>query len=338
MEKNKVEDLGNATKDEMQFNEEVKGYDFEGETTIDDIIQGYATSGIQATNLYKAIQEVKRMRAASSKIFMGCTSNVMSSGMREALKYLAKNAYFHVMVITGGGIEEDIIKCFKPTYIGSFDLDGAELRENGWNRIGNLVIHNRNYGFLEEWFTEALDELVSGNDEDFPSNTPYSEEHPLILTPSKLIRYLGKRINNENSVLYWCYKNSISVYSPAITDGSIGDLFTFYNKRTAIKLDIIEDVFSMNTECLGGQTNGAIILGGGLIKHHILNGNLFNNGLDYCVIVNTAIEYDASDAGAALSEAFSWGKVKPNGTCIKVYGEFSIIFPLLVYGAFKSKK
>ena len=36
------------------------------------------------------------------------------------------------------------------------------------------------------------------------------------------IRYLGMKINDESSMLFWCYKNNIIVYSPAITDGSIG--------------------------------------------------------------------------------------------------------------------
>jgi deoxyhypusine synthase len=32
---------------------------------------------------------------------------------------------------------------------------------------------------------------------------------------------------------------------------------------------------------------GAIILGGGLVKHHINNANLMRNGADYAVYVNT---------------------------------------------------
>lgn len=340
-----VGDLASQKENELSFKEEVIGVDFDKEITIDDILISFKTVGFQATNIYKSIQEIKRMREANAKIYFGCTSNMISSGSREIIKYLAKNRYFEVMVTTGGGIEEDLIKCMLPTYIGSFDLDGKKLRDNGWNRIGNLVINNENYAIFETWFNKMMDELISGKTEEYPNSkinhkgtVEYTEDNPLILTPSKFIKYLGKKINNENSVLYWCYKNNINVYSPAITDGSLGDLLTFYNKKRAFKLDIVEDISGMNFECLGGRKNGAIILGGGLIKHHILNGNLFNDGLDYCVLVNTAIEYDGSDAGASLGEAFSWGKVKSGRTAVKVYGEASVIFPLIVYGAFKSKK
>lgn len=338
-----VEDLAAQTKHEMSFSTEVKGLDLEKEVSLDDILVSYKSTGFQATNIYDSIQEIKRMKAANAKIYIGSTSNMISCGVRECLRFLAKNKQFEVLVVTGGGVEEDLIKCIKPTYVGSFELDGKDLRDNGWNRIGNLAISNDNYMHFEKWFNGVMNELISGTTEDYPNRVSengtrhYTEENPLILTPSKFIRYLGKKINDESSVLYWCYKNDINVYSPAVTDGSLGDLLTFFDKRNAFKLDIVEDIFNMNTECLGDRENGAIILGGGLIKHHILNGNLFNNGLDYCVIINTAQEFDGSDAGASLSEAYSWGKIKYGRTCVKVHGDASFIFPLVAYGAFKSQ-
>lgn len=66
------------------------------------------------------------------------------------------------IVSTGGGIEEDFIKCLGPTKIGEgcgaaptaplrsyaigdFALDGRSLRLKGINRIGNLLVPNDNY-------------------------------------------------------------------------------------------------------------------------------------------------------------------------------------------------
>jgi len=51
-------------------------------------------------------------------------------------------------------------------------------------------------------------------------------------------------------------------------------------------------------------------LGGGLVKHHIMNANIWRNGIDLGVFINTGVEYDASDAGASPSEAISWGKIQ----------------------------
>jgi deoxyhypusine synthase len=35
---------------------------------------------------------------------------------------------------------------------------------------------------------------------------------------------------------------------------------------------------------------GAVILGGGVVKHHIMNANLMRNGTDHCVYMNTGQE------------------------------------------------
>ena len=47
--------------------------------------------------------------------------------------------------------------------------------------------------------------------------------------------------------------------------------------------------------------SGAIILGGSLPKHHILNANIWRNGVDYAVFINTGLYEDGSDSGAKAS-------------------------------------
>ena len=65
------------------------------------------------------------------------------------------------IVTTAGGVEEDFIKCLKPTYIGDFTLDGKSLRDAGLNRIGNLLVPNDNYCSFEDWVMPILDAMVS---------------------------------------------------------------------------------------------------------------------------------------------------------------------------------
>ena len=62
-------------------------------------------------------------------IFLGYTSNMASCGIREYIKYLCKFKMVQAIVTTTGGIEEDIMKCMKPMFIGDFNLDGKDLRE-----------------------------------------------------------------------------------------------------------------------------------------------------------------------------------------------------------------
>ncbi len=44
------------------------------------------------------------------KIFLGFTSNLISSGVREHVRYLVQHRMVDVLVTTAGGIEEDLIK------------------------------------------------------------------------------------------------------------------------------------------------------------------------------------------------------------------------------------
>lgn len=53
-------------------------------------------------------------------LFMGYTSNLVSSGMRETLRYLVEHNMVDCVVTTAGGVEEDFIKCLAPTYLGRY--------------------------------------------------------------------------------------------------------------------------------------------------------------------------------------------------------------------------
>ena len=51
-------------------------------------------------------------------IFLGYTSNLVSSGLRETLRFLVEHKMIDAIVTTAGGVEEDFIKCLAPTYMG----------------------------------------------------------------------------------------------------------------------------------------------------------------------------------------------------------------------------
>jgi len=228
------------------------------------------------------------------------------------------------LVTTGGGIEEDILKCLAPHYMGDFALSGKELRKKGINRIGNLLVPNRNYCLFEDWLSPLLDEML---EEQQKTGTFWS--------PQTMIWKMGERINNEESILYWSWKNQIPIFCPAITDGSIGDMIYFHSfKKPGLVMDIAQDIRTINNLAVKAARTGMIIFGGGLVKHHICNANLMRNGAHYAVFVNTGQEFDGSDSGAKPDEAISWGKVRIDSTPVKVYAEATIIMPLLVAQTF----
>ena len=155
-----------------------------------------------------------------------------------------------------------------------------------------------------------------------------------IISVSQLINFLGKEINNKESIYYWCCKNNIAVYCPAITDGSLGDVIHFFKyKYPDFKIDITDDIHQLNEFTIQQKKTGLIILGKGIAKHHILNANMMRNGAEYSVYINTGEEWDGADSNARPDEAVSWGKLK-FGEAIKVYGDATILFPLIVAKCF----
>eukprot|EP01120_Amphizonella_sp_Union-15-10_P013136 TRINITY_DN6069_c0_g1_i1.p1 TRINITY_DN6069_c0_g1~~TRINITY_DN6069_c0_g1_i1.p1 ORF type:complete len:372 (-),score=65.73 TRINITY_DN6069_c0_g1_i1:127-1242(-) len=326
----------------------VRGYDFSSGVDYDALLQTYKTVGFQATAFGLAIEEINKMiswrlsdepitddeteelrnpenrKNVRTTIFLGYTSNLMSSGLRETFLYLVKNRMVDCIVTTAGGVEEDIIKCLAPTFIGDFHLSGKKLRENGMNRIGNLLVPNENYAKFEDWIIPIFDTLLK-------------EQKTLgtVWTPSKVIGRLGKEINDESSVYYWAYKNDIPVFCPALTDGSLGDMLYLHSyKSPGLIIDLVQDIRAINRFGLFAVRTGVIILGGGVVKHHICNANLMRNGANSAVYINTAQEFDGSDAGASPDEAVSWGKIRSDATPVKVCADATLVFPLIVSQTF----
>lgn len=191
---------------------------------------------------------------------------MISSGIREVVRFLVQHRLVDAIVTTAGGVEEDFIKCLAETRVldGGFRTSGKFLRENGMNRIGNLVVPNDNYCLFEDWLMPILDTMVDEQ-----------KKEGKVWTPSSLIHRLGKEINHPESVYYWCAKNDIPVYCPALTDGSIGDMIFFHSyRKPGLVLDIVQDVCALNRSAMKAVCTGVVILGGGVVKHHICNANL----------------------------------------------------------------
>jgi len=323
--------------------------DFNHGVDITSIMESMLTTGFQATEVGRAIQEINRMRAwrlsdepikedededlkdpekrkdVKCRIFLSYTSNMISSGVREVIRYLVQHKMIDVLVTTAGGIEEDIMKCITPHYLGHFSkYKGQELRRRGINRIGNLLVPNDNYCSFEDFMQPVLNKMMDEQ-----------EQEGTVWTPSKMIDRLGKEVDNEDSVYYWAHKNQIPVFCPAITDGSIGDMIYFQSyKRSGFILDIARDIRAINDQALTAKATGMIILGGGLVKHHTCNANLMRNGANFSVFVNTGQEFDGSDSGAKPDEAISWGKIRIDASPVKVCADATLVFPLIVSQTF----
>lgn len=240
---------------------EVKGYDFNKGLDYEAVFKTYIHSGFQATNLGLAIDEVNKMikwrlsddplignetddlkimenrEKVHCTIMLGYTSNMASCGIRDVIRYLAQHKMVDCIVTTAGGIEEDFMKCFAPHVMGDFYLKGADLRKKGLNRQGNIIVPTSNYCLFDPWLIELIEEL---HNEQIEKGT--------IFSPSMIIARMGEKINNPDSIYYWCWKNNIPVFCPAFTDGALGDTLFFYShKRKGFIVDLVQDVCKIDS-------------------------------------------------------------------------------------------
>ena len=94
--------------------------------------------------------------------------------------------------------------------------------------------------------------------------------------------------------------------------------------------DRLKDEGELSDLIFSAKKTGALIVGGGISKHHTIWWNQFKDGLDYVVYVSTADEWDGSLSGARPREAVSWGKINEKAKRVMVEGDASLILPVML--------
>ncbi|MFH1663985.1 MAG: deoxyhypusine synthase [archaeon] len=289
--------------------------------TIPELVSAMKSIGFQATHLSKAAEIIHKMQEEKCTVFLSFTSNMVSSGLRELFAFMLKHKMVSAVITSVGSVEEDLMKTHKPFLLGSFDVNDLELHKKGINRIGNVFVPNERYEWLEKQLMPFFSEMLLKQ-----------KEKGKMLSASEIIFELGKKIKDENSILYWATKNNIPVFCPAITDGAFGlQLFSFKQRNKEFGIDVTADMQELADLVLAADKTAGIILGGGIAKHHTIGINILRDGLNYAVYVSTATESDGSLSGAKVKEAVSWGKINETADHVFVEGDATILFPLLFY-------
>jgi len=297
----------------------VEDYDlFEGISVNDLVLQMEKAWGFTTGKLAVGVKILESMVKDKNCVkFLSFTGNLVATGTRGALKELMKRKFIDVIITTCGTLDHDIARSWKNYYKGSFMMNDAKLREKEINRLGNVLVPDDSYGIIIEKKMQTLLQNLW-------------KEGVKEITTHQLCREMGKRICNESSILYWAAKNNIPVYVPGITDGAVGYQLWLFSQDHNLKVDLLKDSGELNDIIFKARKTGALIVGGGISKHHTLWWNQFREGLNYTVYISTAVEWDGSLSGARPREAVSWGKVNEKAERIMIEGDASLILPIMV--------
>jgi len=303
----------------------VKDLTIKGNTSIVKIFEEMSQSGgFESRNLADGLNILTSMISDKKCLrFLSFIGAIISTGLRGIIKDMIRNQWFDVVITTCGALDHDIARYYSNYKEGSFALNDKELANQDIHRLGNVLVPLESYGpliekkvqaFLEEAYKEGIREISTAD----------------------LTKIIGKHMG-ANSFLYWAYKNNIPVIVPGIVDGAVGSqVWMFTQKHPDFKLNIISDAEILSGLIFKAKKSGALMLGGGISKHHTMWWNQYREGMDYAVYITTAQEFDGSLSGALVREAISWGKVTKNAKQTTIHAEMTTILPFL-YSALLAK-
>lgn len=295
----------------------VRDFKWEQGIPASELVERLGGVGFQGTSLKKAADIILDMKRNNAKVYLTFTSNMVTSGLRGLFAQVIRLGLVDVVVTTTGGIEEDIMKAVGEDFlIGAYKSDDVGLHEKGMNRIGNLVITNESYAKFEDYVLPTLKKIHAKRKR---------------ITATGLLREIGLILDDEDSILFQAAKKGVPVFCPTIADGSLGfHLYMFQQDNPDFTVDVIRDYANLLATSSFDDRKGAIILGGGVSKHHAIFGLLLNGGCDYAVYMTTSHEHSGSMGGATTSESMTWGKVKVDANQVTITGDVSITFPMVM--------
>ncbi len=287
-----------------------------------------SAGGFSGKELAAGVDILERMCKEKKAVkFLSFPACITATGTRGILRDIVRDKLCDVIVTTNGTLDHDLARLWKDYFHGSFFMDDAELHRKNINRLGNILIPDESYGLiLEEKLQPIYKEIYSKRKE---------------LSGHELVWEIGKRLdkerNKKESITYWAYRNKIPVFIPGFFDGAVGSqLWMFWQSHKDFKINLFLDEQKLSDIVFDAGKTGALIIGGGISKHHTIWWNQFREGLDYCVYITTAVEFDGSLSGARTKEAISWGKLKVKARHVTIDADATLVLPFM-YAALKKR-
>ncbi len=249
--------------------------------------------------------------------FLSIAGPMVPGGLRKLIGDLVSRGFIDAIVTTGANIVHDIVEALGFHHeVGTFLADDVDLRRRRIGRIGDIYVEQAAFEALEKFSYEVLDKI--------PDTTRQR------ITIGQFLENVTSTLNDKDSILVKCRNANVPVFSPAFLDSMIGLNLWTYGQTHKLVIDELQDMNRLMQLGLDAKKSGAIILGGGVPKHHTLIANLLREGIDLAVQITTDRPEPGGLSGATLEEAISWGKIKEGGLSTTVICDATICFPIII--------
>lgn len=285
--------------------------------TAKKILEQFSKGSFQARQLGRAFEIWQEMIEKKAEIVLTLSGALVPAGMRGCLVECIKNGWINVLVSTGANLTHDLASSFGEEYVCWKGESDAELRKKKASRIYDIISPDSSSIKFEKEIQKILSKLEGE------------------YTPSELLREIGLRLKNKNSIVATAAKKNVPIFCPALSDSILGFQIWMYQQDHNLKANEIKDlqrIFDYMYEARKAKKKlGVIILGGGVPKNFAIQAALIpGKPYDYAVQITTDAPQFGGLSGASLEEAISWGKIKEKAKISTVFSDSTIAFPLLV--------
>lgn len=290
--------------------------------TVAQIVKEMDDCGVLgAGKLGKAARLITKMfKNPEYTVFLTLAGALVPGGLRNIITQLVEEEYVNVIVTTGANMVHDMVEALGYKHkVGTFRAQDKELKKEDFGRIGDIYIEHKAFKNLEKWLNTILDSIP--------------EQKRQRISPSELFSEVGKRIDDNGSILAAAARKNVPVICPGLPDSIAGFQLWIYGQDKKLLLDPLGDVSKLVDKVYEAKKTGIIILGGGWPKHFALFANTFREGVDVAVQITMDRPEPGGLSGASLEEAISWSKVKSEANTVTVICDATIAFPLIVAAA-----
>ncbi len=265
----------------------------------------------------------KMLKDKECTVFLALSGAVVPAGMRTLVSDLIKRRLVDVLVCTGASMVHDAIEAVGGRhYKGSWLDNDHELYKYHIFRIYDVLVPEEAYVRLDYRLAEIYSQIAEERKGESLSSREFAWE-------------LGKRLDDEGSILRSAYEMDVPVFMPAVRDSEFGFIHWLHSsqqgRKNVLNVDAFKEVPEICGICADSSKNGMIVLGGGVPRNTVQSAALASKkGLDYAVVVTMDRPETGGLSGSTLKETISWGKVKGEADSIMVIGDIMMVFPLMV--------
>jgi deoxyhypusine synthase len=253
----------------------------------------------------------------NTRTFISLAGPIIPGGLRVVITDLVKQKLVDAVVTTGANVTHDMLEGLGYRHIvGSETMNDRVLRRKHLSRIYDLLVKQEAIEDLEKTTYKMLDRIPPSKRRDLASY--------------ELLWEFGHQLQDTRSLLHNARNQNVPIFCPGIFDSMLGLNLWTYSRLKTLFINPFRDFSKLVDMTYETKRTSAIILGGGMPKHHTLIANSYRGGVDSAIQITLDRPEGGGASGAPLEEAISWGKIRDHTKLVTVVGDATVIFPIIV--------